>query len=57
MKNQVQKVTITILDITHRPFFDVKLNFIGLSISQETHYVSARAQRVNAIYRIVTTVY
>jgi hypothetical protein len=34
-------ITVTILDIIHRPVFYLKLNSTLYSTSQETHYVSA----------------
>jgi hypothetical protein len=38
--------------------FKTQLNFIGLSVPHRKLIISAlRAQQVNAIYRIVTTVY
>jgi hypothetical protein len=51
-------ITITILDIIHRPVFYLKLNSIGLSIPHRKHITSLLlAQQVNAIYRFVTMVY
>jgi hypothetical protein len=51
-------VTITILDIIHRPVFYLKLNSTGLSVPHRKHITSPlRAHQVNAIYRIVTMVY
>jgi hypothetical protein len=50
-------ITITILDIIHRPVFCLKLNlinYIGLSIR---HTSPLRAQQVNAIYKFVMMVY
>jgi hypothetical protein len=45
IQTEVRNVTITILDITHRPVFYLKLNSAQLyrfvRTSQETHYVSA----------------
>jgi hypothetical protein len=49
------------MDIIRRPVFYSKLNSTQLyrfvRTSQETHYVSATSQEVNAIYRFVTMVY
>jgi hypothetical protein len=56
-------ITITNLDIVHRPVFYLKLNStqlnsIGLSVTHRKHITSLlRAQQVNAIYRFVTIVY
>jgi hypothetical protein len=45
-------ITITILDIIHRPVFYLKLNSIDLSSSNIEHIKSPlRAQQVNAIWR------
>jgi hypothetical protein len=52
-------ITITILDIIHRPVFYLKLNStICLSVPHRKHITSPlQAQQVNAIYRFVTMVY
>jgi hypothetical protein len=53
-------ITITILDIIHRPVFYLKLNWTlkGLSVPHRKHVTSPlRAQQVNAVYRFVTMVY
>jgi hypothetical protein len=53
----IVRITITILDIIHRPVFCSKLNSIGLSVPHRKHITSPRrAQQVNAIYRFVTLV-
>jgi hypothetical protein len=52
-------ITMTILDIIHRPVFYLKLswthlNSIGLSVPHRKHITfPLRAQQVNAIYRFV----
>jgi hypothetical protein len=47
-------ITITILDINHRPVFYLKLNSIGLFVPHRKHIMPPlRAQEVNAIYRFV----
>jgi hypothetical protein len=52
-------ITITLLDIIHRPvFYLIQLNSIGLSVPHRKHVTSPlQAQQVNAIYRFVTMVY
>jgi hypothetical protein len=52
-------ITITILDIIHRPvFYKIQLNSIGLSVPHRKHITSPlRVQQVNTIYRFVTMVY
>jgi hypothetical protein len=52
-------ITITILDIIHRPVFYLKqLNFVGLSVLHRKHITSQlRARQVNDIYRFVSMVY
>jgi hypothetical protein len=56
--NKTNSITITILDIIHRPIFYLKLNSTGLSVPNRKHITSPlRAQQVNVIYRFVTTVY
>jgi hypothetical protein len=51
-------ISITNLDIIHRPIFYLKLNSIGFSVPHRKHITSPlRAQKVNAIYRFVMTVY
>jgi hypothetical protein len=56
-------ITITILDIIHRPVFYLKLNStqlncLDLSVPHRKHITSPlRAQQVNAVYRFVTMVY
>jgi hypothetical protein len=51
-------ITISILDIIHRPVFYLKLNSIGLSVRYRKHITSPLgAQQVNAIYRFVTMAY
>jgi hypothetical protein len=49
--------TITILDITYRHVFYLKLNSIGLSLPHRKHIFLLLTQQVNAIYRFVTMVY
>jgi hypothetical protein len=51
-------ITITVLDIIHRPVFYLKLNSICLFVPHRKHITSPlRAQQVNAMYRFVTMVY
>jgi hypothetical protein len=56
-------ITITILDIIHRPVFYLKLNStqlnsVGFSVPHRKHIMSPlRIQQVNATYRFVTMVY
>jgi hypothetical protein len=52
-------ITITILDIIHRPlFFKTHLNSTGLSVTHRKHITSPlRDQQANAIHRFVTMVY
>jgi hypothetical protein len=50
-------ITITILDIIHRPVFYLKLNstLLGLSVPHRKHITSQlRARQVNTVYRFVT---
>jgi hypothetical protein len=47
--------TVTIPDIIHRPVFYLKLNCLGLYVSQTKHITSpAPAQQVNSFYSFVT---
>jgi hypothetical protein len=51
-------VTITILDMIHRPVFYLKLNSIGFSVPHRKRIIPPLwAQQVNAIYWFVTMVY
>jgi hypothetical protein len=51
-------ITITILDIIHRPvsYLKTRLNSTGLSVPHRKHITSPlRVQQVNGIYRFVRT--
>jgi hypothetical protein len=53
-------ITITILDIIHRPvfLFETQLNSLGLSVPDRKHITSSlQTQQINAINRFVTMVY
>jgi hypothetical protein len=51
-------ITVTILNIMHRPGFYKKLNSIDLSVPHRKHITSPlRAQQVNVICRFVPMVY
>jgi hypothetical protein len=50
-------INITTLAFIHNPVFYSKQTVFDVRTSHETHYVSAKAQPVNAIYSLVTTVY
>jgi hypothetical protein len=51
-------ITITILEIIHRPVFYLQLNTISLYIPHRKHITSPLLDKqVNAIYRFVMMVY